>query len=119
MTIQVITHSMSFYVIDIYNELGLNYDINFEEIKNLLDVYIKIYFPKIRMDDFKNIMDFLNTATDDSKKIIERNKLKIIYDSINTELILENEIMRNIEVVKKKIPKNTQKFSKRILSHNQ
>lgn len=90
------------YLIDIYNELGIDYDPNFEELKNLIDVYIKIYFPKIRPDDIKNIIDFLNRSIDDSKKIVEKNKLKIVFDSFNGDLILENEIMHDIEYVKKK-----------------
>ena len=36
------------FIIDIYNEFGLDYDPNFEEFKNFIDVYIRIYFPKIR-----------------------------------------------------------------------
>lgn len=90
------------YMIDIYNELGLNYDPNFEEMKNLLDVYFKIYFSRIRTEDIKNIIDFLNQNTAETKKASERNKLRVIYSSINHNLILDNEIMRDVETVKKK-----------------
>ena len=103
------------YLIDIYNELGSDYDPNFEEQKNLIDVYIKIYFPKIRPDDIKNIIEFLNRNIDNSKKVVEKNKLKMIFDTINSDLILENEIMRDIEMLKKKIKKNIVKFFKKIL----
>ena len=34
------------FLIDIYNELGLNYSKKSEIIKNLQDVYIKLYFSK-------------------------------------------------------------------------
>jgi hypothetical protein len=34
------------YLIDIYNELGLDYDPNFEERVNLFDVYLRILFFK-------------------------------------------------------------------------
>ena len=34
------------FLIDIYNELGLNYSKKSEIIKNLQNVYIKLYFPK-------------------------------------------------------------------------
>ncbi|XWV24865.1 putative early transcription factor [Tupanvirus deep ocean] len=97
------------YMIDIYNELGLDYDPNFEELKNLIDVYMRIYFPKIRTDDIRNIIDFLSRNVADSKKTTERNKLKTIFDTINNDLILENEIMRDIEIVKKK---NTKEYTK-------
>lgn len=97
------------YLIDIYNELGVNYDPNFEELKNLIDVYIRIYFPKIRPDDIKNIIEFLNTNIPEAKKVNERNKLKMIFDNTNNDLILENEIMRDIEVAKKK---NSKEYTK-------
>ena len=32
------------YMIDIYHELGTGYKINSEEIKNLYDVYLRIYY---------------------------------------------------------------------------
>ena len=98
------------YLIDVYNELGLDYDPSFEEFKNLMDVYIKIYFPKIRPDDMKNIIDFLNQNSPEPKKNIERNKLKGVFDTINNDLILENEIMRDIEIVKKKNVKDYTKI---------
>ncbi|AYV85120.1 MAG: hypothetical protein Satyrvirus4_17 [Satyrvirus sp.] len=90
------------YLIDIYNELGLDYDPNFEELKNLIDVYLRIYFPKIRAEDMKNIIEFLDHHTPETKKAAERNKLKMIFETANNDLILENEIMKNIEIVKKK-----------------
>jgi hypothetical protein len=97
------------YMIDIYNELGLDYDPNFEELKNLIDVYFRIYFPKIRPDDIKNIIDFLNRNIPDNKKVVERNKLRTIFETINHDLILENEIMKDIEIAKKK---NKKEYSK-------
>lgn len=89
------------YMIDIYNELGTDYDPDFETLKNLVDVYFKIYFPKIRPDDIKNIIDFLSKNVADTKKISEKNKLKLVYETNSNDLILENEIMRDIELVKK------------------
>lgn len=88
------------YMIDIYNEFGLNYDVNFEEAKNLLDVYLKIYFPHIKSDDLKNIITYLKT--DSNNKNNEKNKIKILFDTINNDIMLENEISRDIELVKKK-----------------
>ena len=90
------------YMIDIYNELGSNYDPSFEELKNLIDVYLKIYFPRIRPDDVKNIIEFINTDASESKRGPEKNKLKMIFETLNNDLILENEIMRDIEYVKKR-----------------
>jgi hypothetical protein len=97
------------FMIDIYNELGVDYDPNFEELKNLIDVYMRIYFPKIRPDDIKNIIDYLNQNINENKKVIEKNKLKTIFDTINNDLIMENEVMRDIELVKKK---NSKEYTK-------
>jgi hypothetical protein len=88
------------YLIDIYNELGLGYDATFEEVKNLLDVHVKIYFPRIRPDDLKGIIEFLN-ARNENERAVEANKLVSLYETINNDLILENEIINDIENVKK------------------
>ena len=48
------------YMIDLYNELGKNYSPSVESLKNLQDIYIKIYFQRIKSDDIRNIIDFLN-----------------------------------------------------------
>ena len=80
------------YLIDIYNEFGLKYSPSVETIKNLSDVYLRIYFPKIRSDEIKNIIDYLN----DDKKI-EQNRIQNIFETINNDLIIENEIMTVVE----------------------
>ena len=83
------------YMIDIYNELGLNYNPEPEILRNIQDIYIKIYFPKIRNEDVKSIIDFLN-----QNKKNELNKTNLIFETINNDLILENEIMNTVETVK-------------------
>jgi hypothetical protein len=83
------------YMIDIYNELGLKYGGDDTIIKNLQEIYVKIYFPQIKMEDFKNIIDLLN---DNPKN--EINKTIIIYETINNDLIIETEIMTTVDSVK-------------------
>ncbi|QTF49239.1 putative early transcription factor large subunit [Acanthamoeba polyphaga mimivirus] len=100
------------YMVDVYNELGLNYDPNFEEQRNLIDVYLRIYFPKIRPEEFISILDFLNESASDAKKGIEKNKIRTVYDTIKNNLILENEPMRDIEITKKKYEKEYVKLFK-------
>src|ERR1700733_5377236 len=100
------------YMIDLYNELGVNYNPNFEELKNLIDIYLRIYFPKIRGEDMKNILEFLKIGQTEIKKNAEHNKLKLIYDTINNDLIMENEIVRDIELVRKKNVKDYSKLFK-------
>ncbi|CAH6421508.1 VETF early transcription factor large subunit [uncultured virus] len=83
------------YLLDIYNELSLNYNPDSESLKNLMDVYIKIYFPRIKSDDIKYIIDYLNGETK-----VESSKTSSIYEIINNDLILENQIMYDVETVK-------------------
>jgi hypothetical protein len=83
------------YMIDIYNELGLKYNNDDNTLKNLQEVYVKIYFPQIKIEDFKNIIDLLN---DNPKN--ELTKTSTIYETLNNDLLIENEIMTTIENVK-------------------
>lgn len=83
------------YMIDLYNELGLNYSVKEEKLTNLIDVYIKVYFKKINSDNVKYIIDFLNGKTK-----VEEDKISVIYNTINNDLILENEIMNNVEKIR-------------------
>jgi hypothetical protein len=79
------------FMMDIYNEFGTKYNPNNEAVKNLMDVYLRIYFPKIRNDEVKNIIDYLN-----NDKKIEENRMQIIFETINNDLIIENEIMTEV-----------------------
>lgn len=69
------------YLINIYDEFGLNYQITDEILKNLKDIYLKIYFPKITTQLFKQIISNKNDI----------NELDI-YNTYNTKLIAETEI---------------------------
>ena len=83
------------YLIDIYNELGVGYNPDNEDLKNIIDVYIRIYFPKINTDDVKHILEYLN-----NEPKVEFNKMINVYDTIKNDLILENEIMKDVENIK-------------------
>jgi hypothetical protein len=88
------------YMIDLYNELGLNYQVDNESLKNIYDVYIKIYYFGISQDVFKNILDYLNTNKSNNKSI-EGNKINLIYKNMNNDLLMDNEILKMIEELKK------------------
>lgn len=90
-----ITHN-ELYLIDLYNELGQEYKPNSEALKNVTDTYIRLYFPKIRTDDIKQIIDFLNNNVKQ-----ESSKIQSTFETINNDLIIENEIMYNVETVRK------------------
>ena len=83
------------YMIDIYNELGLGYNSDIDSLRNLQDVYLKLYFPKIKTEDLKYIIEYLN-----NDKKIETNKITTIFETVNNDLIMENEIMSMVESVK-------------------
>jgi hypothetical protein len=84
------------FMIDLYHELGKDYDINQDDMKNLYDVYIRIYFPKIKMEDMDHIIDYLN-----NKQKIEKQRIDHITELITNDLFIENEVTRYVENVKK------------------
>jgi hypothetical protein len=83
------------FFIDIYNELGKYYKKSQIELENLIDVYLKIYFPKIGTEGFKNIIELLN----DNPKT-EMDRVNNIYENIKNDIIMEIEIMDMVESVK-------------------
>ena len=48
------------YMIDIYNELGKDYKLDVEKLKNVFDTYVSIYYPLITHNDYNEIIDYLN-----------------------------------------------------------
>ena len=85
------------FLIDVYNELGKNYNPTPEEYSNVVDTYLKIYFPRIQMSDMKQIVAYLNESPTREAEYIEN-----IYETLNTDMLLENKIMSLVEEVKYK-----------------
>ena len=83
------------YMMDIYNELGKNYKPTTEILKNIQDVYLRIYFPKIKQDDFQNLLEYLN----DNIRV-ESSKNETIYETILNDTVMDYEIMRDIELIR-------------------
>lgn len=83
------------YMIDLYHELGTGYNPDIETLKNLQDIYLRLYFPKIKTEDIKTIIDLLN-----GNKKSEMNKISIIFETINNDFVLENEITETVDNVK-------------------
>ena len=83
------------YMIDIYNELGKNYNTNQENLKNLFDIYIRIYFLSISSDEFKNIIDYLNNSKKEENELILK-----IFNNITNDIKAENFITKTIEEIK-------------------
>lgn len=89
------------YMIDIYNDFGLNYSVSDEHLQNVYELYIKLYYPKITQTDFKEIIDYLN-----NKSKVETTKIEQIFNTINNDLVMENEIMTTINHVNPSSYKN-------------
>ena len=84
------------YLIDIYNELGKGYNPDPEALRNITDVFIRVYYPKFKIDDIKYLISYLNNDT-----TVESNKISAIYETINNDIIMENQIMNDVELIKK------------------
>lgn len=83
------------YMIDLYNEFGENFNPGSEALKNLQDIYLKIYYPRVKSEDIRYIIEFLNKQ---NKNEIQKNM--VIFETINNDLMLENEIINTVENVR-------------------
>jgi len=88
------------FMLDIYNELGINYNPDQESKKNLFDVYINIYFPLISYDKFENIADVLNSKPS-TEKII--SILQNLFINIKNDTKLEKEVYTVVEKSKNEL----------------
>jgi len=84
------------YMIDILNELGINYNSEAEKKKNLYEVYVNIYFPFITFERFENLINLLTNKED-----IESEKNVIKFNSIKNDTKLESQIYELVEETKK------------------
>lgn len=84
------------YMCDIYNELGEEFKCNQEQLKNISDTFLKIYFPKIKSEDIEGILNFLNNEN----KKVEESKIKNVFDTIYNDMLLEKEVTDLVESVK-------------------
>lgn len=83
------------FMIDVYNELGFGYSPDGEALRNITDVYLKLYFHRIRNEDIKYIIDYLGI-----EKKVEAGKMTSVYDTISGDLIMANEIMSVVDAVR-------------------
>jgi hypothetical protein len=90
------------FMLDIYNEFGLGYSPSFEEIKNLSDVYLRVYFPRIRYEEIRNIISVLDADITMQKRDAETIRQRDVYETLNHEMLLEGDIMRDVEQTKSK-----------------
>jgi hypothetical protein len=90
------------FLIDIYNELGVDYITSNENLKNLYDVYVRIYFFNITIDEFRNIVNYLSITDKTNQKLRkdEITKMENVFKTITNDLIMENEIINVVETIK-------------------
>jgi hypothetical protein len=84
------------FMVDIYNDLGMNYSPDQQSKKNIFDVYVNIYFPLITYDRFENIIDLLNTKKSDKEIFLIKNN----YNIIRNDIKLEKEVYMTVEEAK-------------------
>ena len=94
------------FMLDIYNELGVNYNPSIEQKKNLYDVYVNIYFPLISYDRLDNIIQLLGKQNNKEFQYIE-----LQFNKIHIDLKLEYEIENIVEKTKLEKDKYNHLFS--------
>ena len=83
------------FMLDIYNEFGLNYNPESESKKNLYEVYVNIYYPGITYERMENVLALLNGKDDKEIQYIDN-----VFNTIKIDVKLETEIYENVEKAK-------------------
>ena len=83
------------FMVDILNELGINYKVESEKIKNLYDVFINIYYPLVSFERLDKIILLLN-----GEKTKESEFNYNSFLSINNDMKMEKEVYEIVEKVK-------------------
>lgn len=96
------------YMTDIYDDFGTDYQLSTENLKNIYDVYVSIYYHFVSFEDFKGILEYLKTKS--TNKSIEALKIINVFRTIENDLINENEILKLVEQLKLVPEKYTQLF---------
>lgn len=85
------------FMIDIYNEIGLNYRKDKQIVSNVYSIYVSLYYPKISEQEYGFIIEYLNNIS--KEREIEKSRKE--FTIINNELLIENEIMNTVEYYKR------------------
>lgn len=75
------------FMTDLYNDLGVNYSPSNDKKKNIIDIYLKLYYPTIKETELNDIIKYLN-----SNESNEANFITDVFDTIYNENIMELEI---------------------------
>lgn len=97
------------YMIDLYHEFGKNYTVESEMLRNVYDVYVRIYFSRIRIDEIRNIIDYLSDKPSTSSEI-EHLKIQQTHNQLLGDMRMEHEIMEYVDNVRNRERKKFEKF---------
>ncbi len=100
------------FMLDVYNEFGKDYDPEPEIAKNITDVYLRLYFPKLKANDVTNVFKMLKG---DPKS--ESSYVNNVFSTLLNDMIMENEITDIVENVRKNI-KSKHKFQDSYVTQN-
>ena len=93
------------FMLDVYNDLGTNYNPEPDEKKNLYNVYIFIYFPLISYERLELIIQLLNGLNNKELQYIEN-----AFISIRNDTKLESVIEETVEKAKTDLGKFSKLF---------
>jgi hypothetical protein len=94
------------FMLDVYNDLGIGYNPEAEERRNLYDVYINIYYPMISYERLEQIIQMLTGKNDKEIQFIESQ-----FGTIRNDIKLETEIENIVEKAKLDMGKFSNLFS--------
>ena len=95
------------FMLDLLNDIGSNYKVENEKMKNVYDVYVNIYFPLINYERFEKIIQHLNNK---NNKELDYNINN--YLSINNDMKIEKEIYQTVENSRLEIISKNTKYDK-------
>ena len=101
------------FMLDVYNDLGANYNPEPEEKRNVYDVYINIYFPLITYERLEQIIQLLSGKNNKEIQYIES-----IYGTIRNDIKLETEIEETVEKAKLEMDKFEKNFMECHIVHS-
>jgi hypothetical protein len=91
------------FMLDLYNEIGYNANINAEDKKNFFTVFVNIYYPLISFERFEQIGEFMNG----------HKAKEISFVDIQSKTIMnDNKLLTEIENTVEKIKNKSQSYKK-------
>jgi len=90
------------YLTDIYTQLNTNFQVEENKLSNLINTFVRIYFPTIVLD-IQDIMAYLQKDSSVGKNN-EIKKMEALHKSLKNDLLMEREIIDLVEKTDIKSP---------------